>query len=110
MSEKLEYTKQLVKEAGQIIRTMMKDHVEVSEKTSHRDLVTNVDKAIEVFLVENISSKFENQSFLTEEKTVETIETDDMWVIDPIDGTSNFKEIISQSRLHFITNECQFLV
>ena len=90
MSEKLEYTKQLVKEAGQIIRTMMKDHVEVSEKTSHRDLVTNVDKAIEVFLVENISSKFENQSFLTEEKTVETIETDDMWVIDPIDGTSNF--------------------
>lgn len=90
MNNKLEFTKQLVLEAGEIIRKMMKESVEVTEKSSHRDLVTNVDKAIEVFLVENISSKFADQSFLTEEKTVETIETDDMWVIDPIDGTSNF--------------------
>lgn len=88
--EKLEFTKQLVLDAGQMIKNMMLEGVDVEEKTSPADLVTNVDKACEVFLVEGISKQFKNQSFLTEEKTVESIVSDDMWIIDPIDGTTNF--------------------
>lgn len=90
MNDKLEYTKDLVLRASELIRTMMESEVEITEKSSASDLVTNVDKAIEIFLVEGITSQYSGQSFLTEEKTVDSIETDDMWIIDPIDGTSNF--------------------
>lgn len=90
MEEKLVFTKDLVYRAGIKIKEMMNDNVEVSEKTSARDLVTNVDEAIEKMLVGEINTQYEGQSFLTEEKTVDLIETDDLWVIDPIDGTTNF--------------------
>ena len=90
MNQKLIESKKMVYEAGNLIRNMMAEHVEVSEKTSKSDLVTNVDKATEQFLVEKIQGLFPGQSFLTEEDTVEQILGDDLWIIDPIDGTTNF--------------------
>lgn len=101
---KLEFTKQLVLDAGDLIRQLMQEDLNVEEKTSKSDLVTNVDKATERFLVEGIHAQYEDQSFLTEEKTVENEMGDHMWVIDPIDGTTNFifqKENFSISVAYF---------
>ncbi len=88
--EKLEFAKQLVIDAGELIKTMMDQPIDVEKKTSKSDLVTNVDKATETFIVEGIQERFDHQTFLTEEKTVESKVGDHMWIIDPIDGTTNF--------------------
>lgn len=109
--DKLEFAKQLVMDAGELIKAMMEQPVNIEEKSSKSDLVTNVDKATETFLVEGITNRFEDQTFLTEEKTVESKVGDHMWIIDPIDGTTNFiyqRENFSISVAYFHKEEAVF--
>ncbi|QIK70806.1 inositol monophosphatase family protein [Erysipelothrix sp. HDW6C] len=104
MQSKVEFTVALVYEAAIKIREMMHDDIKIEQKTSKSDLVTNVDKQTEVFLVEGINGMYEHQNFLTEEKTVETHGLEDLWIIDPIDGTTNFiyqKKHFSISVAHY---------
>lgn len=90
MREKIDFTIALVHEAADNIRSMMKDSVAVETKSADNDFVTNVDKATEVILVQGIQAQYPNDDFLTEEKTVVTQGRDELWIIDPIDGTTNF--------------------
>lgn len=90
MKERIDFTIALVKEAGANIKDLMKDSVRVETKSADNDFVTNVDKATEVILVQGLQKKYPNDDFLTEEKTVATAGLDDLWIIDPIDGTTNF--------------------
>jgi myo-inositol-1(or 4)-monophosphatase len=66
--------------------------LDLEEKKSHSDLVTAVDQQIEEFLVKCISDKYPKHGILGEEGVYEgTLEDKDtVWVIDPIDGTTNF--------------------
>lgn len=64
-------------------------HDEVSLK-SLNNLVTEVDKSIEKFLVTGLRNILPSSTFLTEEQTIETTEGEYQWIIDPIDGTTNF--------------------
>ena len=90
MKERLDFTQALVKEAGENIRRLMVDSVKVETKSADNDFVTNVDKATEVILVQGLQKQFPEDDFLTEEKTVATQGKDNLWIIDPIDGTTNF--------------------
>ena len=90
MRERIDFTIALVKEAGANIKHLMEDSVEVETKSADNDFVTNVDKATEVILVQGLKKKYPGDDFLTEEKTVATAGLDDLWIIDPIDGTTNF--------------------
>jgi len=55
------------------------------------NLVTEFDIKIEKFLADEIRYKFPSHGFITEEKVVTNIGTEDYtWIIDPIDGTTNF--------------------
>lgn len=54
------------------------------------DLVTQTDIDSEKKIIELISSKFPNHSFLAEESGKESKPSDFTWVIDPLDGTTNF--------------------
>jgi myo-inositol-1(or 4)-monophosphatase len=57
---------------------------------SRRDLVTEADEETEKFLIENLK-KIENIKFLSEEFNPDTlVGNDPLWIIDPIDGTTNF--------------------
>lgn len=67
--------------------TFSKDKVEV--KGSH-DFVSYVDKAAERLIVEQLKAILPEASFITEEQTVESIDTPLKWIIDPLDGTTNF--------------------
>lgn len=60
------------------------------EEKGHNDFVTYVDKAAETLLVSELSVLIPNSGFITEEKTVAQEEKDFVWIIDPIDGTTNF--------------------
>ena len=90
MKERIDFTVELVKKAGENIKHLMVDSVAIETKSADNDFVTNVDKATEVILVQGIQKQFPNEDFLTEEKTVATAGLDDLWIIDPIDGTTNF--------------------
>ena len=91
MQARKEYVEKIVLQAGELIRKRIKEDLTINEKENNRsDLVTNVDLEVERFLVDKIAAKFPNDSFLTEEKTVRLEESDNVWIIDPIDGTTNF--------------------
>lgn len=90
--ERIEFTVNLVKEAGALIRTMIEneDTIEIETKANDADFVTNVDKQTEIYIVEGIKKAYPNQDFLTEENTTPREVSDDLWIVDPIDGTTNF--------------------
>lgn len=90
MQTRIDYIIDLVKDAGALIKAMIHENIEITTKANASDFVTNVDKAIEVFLVEGINKKYPNQDYLTEEKMTKRTLSDDLWIIDPIDGTTNF--------------------
>jgi myo-inositol-1(or 4)-monophosphatase len=57
------------------------------------DLVTDTDKAVEEELLERLADVLPGSHFLAEESTEELSEAelqDNTWVIDPLDGTTNF--------------------
>lgn len=55
------------------------------------DLVTEFDIKIEKFLADAIRYKFPSHGFITEEKVVNNVGDEEYtWIIDPIDGTTNF--------------------
>ena len=56
-----------------------------------RDFVTNSDKKVEKILIEELSKSKKNYSFLSEEVgKIENKDKENIWIIDPIDGTTNF--------------------
>lgn len=60
------------------------------EHKQRNHLVSYVDKTAEKRLIEGLEPLIENAAFLAEEATVEHTEKDWQWIIDPLDGTTNF--------------------
>ena len=60
------------------------------EKKGHNDLVSYVDKQSEQMLVKRLNEIFPEAGFITEENT--SVEKGEIynWIIDPLDGTTNF--------------------
>ena len=54
------------------------------------DLVTEVDRKSEKLIVDFLSAQFPQHSILAEEGTNTTRQSEYRWVIDPLDGTSNY--------------------
>jgi len=86
----------LVKEAGQMVRETFNapKTVTSSTKSSDIDLVTEVDQKVEKLLFDGLKNRFSSHKFIGEESAstgVKVILTNDpTWIIDPIDGTTNF--------------------
>ncbi len=53
-------------------------------------LVSYVDRTAEEMLVQRLSALLPEATFLTEEETVENLAGTYRWIIDPLDGTTNF--------------------
>ena len=64
--------------------------VEISCKGAFNNLVTNVDKECEKIIVDKIIQKFPTHSILAEESGEQLSSSEIKWVIDPIDGTTNY--------------------
>ena len=66
------------------------ENLQVSKK-GPKDFVTKTDKKVEKVLIEELSKSKKNFSFITEESVKILKENkESFWIIDPIDGTSNF--------------------
>lgn len=92
LSDLLAFAKQITVDAGDYILHMLQDEeIQVHTKTSDTDLVTQVDQEVERRLVSRIADAFPEHTVLGEEGMSETNPTADYrWIIDPIDGTTNF--------------------
>lgn len=92
VEETYEFAKVIIKKAGELLLELKQRPLQMKEKKSHSDLVTFVDKEIEKFLVNEINIKFPEHGIIGEEgvskKNIDNCET--VWIIDPIDGTTNF--------------------
>ncbi|MFA5789254.1 MAG: inositol monophosphatase family protein [Candidatus Gracilibacteria bacterium] len=86
----LQFAKKLAYDAGRMALTYQKKSFSVSTKGSPNDLVTDVDKICDEFLIKTIHSHFPDHSILTEESGVIEGSGEYKWIIDPIDGTTNF--------------------
>ncbi|MCR4807856.1 MAG: inositol monophosphatase [Lachnospiraceae bacterium] len=82
----------IVKEAGEIM--LHAGRPKVMEKAGHANFCTETDEKIQKFLMDRLRSSFPEASFLGEEDGQdvfgEKMATGYCFVIDPIDGTSNF--------------------
>lgn len=69
---------------------------QISIKTAFYDVVTDYDNKIEEFLIEQILARYPEHKFIGEEDTAKNnhvtkaLTDAPTWIIDPIDGTSNF--------------------
>ncbi|HTD05852.1 inositol monophosphatase family protein, partial [Undibacterium sp.] len=68
------------------------DRVKVSEK-QFNDFVTEVDQAAEAAIIEVLTSAYPDHAILAEESGASANlhdENENVWIIDPLDGTTNF--------------------
>ncbi|MGO4328382.1 inositol monophosphatase family protein [Cupriavidus sp. 2TAF22] len=83
------------RKAGSVINraSMDVDRVHVSRK-QHNDFVTEVDRAAEAAIIEIIRTAYPEHAILAEESGQSWAEGEEtseyVWVIDPLDGTTNF--------------------
>jgi len=85
----------MIKAAEKASKSVIRDFGEVEKlqvsKKGPRDFVTKTDKHVEKILIEELSKIKKNYSFLSEEVgSIENKDKDNIWIIDPIDGTTNF--------------------
>lgn len=86
----LENAKDLAYAAGKILRDKLDEDFNVEYK-GEIDLVTDADKAAEHLLVSAITKAFPQHAILAEEGgKLGNADSDYLWVIDPLDGTTNF--------------------
>ena len=77
-------SKVIIRDFGEI------ENLQVAKK-GPRDFVTKTDKKVEEILIAELAKSKKNYSFLTEESgKIENNDKDKIWIIDPIDGTTNF--------------------
>lgn len=63
---------------------------EAIEQKSLNSLVSYVDRKAEQQLVDELGKLLPQSTFLTEEDTVQNEDSEQQWIIDPLDGTTNF--------------------
>ena len=85
----------MIKASEKASKTIIRDFGEIENlqvaKKGPRDFVTKTDKRVEEILIEELTKAKKNFSFLTEESgKIERNDKDKVWIIDPIDGTTNF--------------------
>ena len=77
-------SKSVIRDFGEI------EKLQVSQK-GPRDFVTKTDKQVEKIIIDELSKKKNNYSFLSEEiGKIQNKDKENIWIIDPIDGTTNF--------------------
>jgi len=90
------FAEKLVLKGGHILRDgFIKRKMDYIRKDAFYDLVTIYDKQIEDMFVNGIKEKYPNHLFIGEEECAESKKTPELtnkptWIIDPIDGTTNF--------------------
>jgi len=80
----------IARSAGELILTLSSQERQISYKSA-RDMVTEVDQASENYIVSEINRLYPEHEILAEEGSGSTLTPSPYkWIIDPLDGTTNF--------------------
>jgi myo-inositol-1(or 4)-monophosphatase len=80
----------LAREAGALLLERLERPREIAEKERRADIVTDADHASESLIVERLRREYPNASILAEEGGAYRGTGGDRWIVDPLDGTTNF--------------------
>jgi myo-inositol-1(or 4)-monophosphatase len=75
--------------AGALAESMKNEKLLIDYK-NEKDLVSEADRAVESFIVEKIFKKYPEHGIYGEEGGKRNLNSDYLWVIDPIDGTTSY--------------------
>ena len=89
-TELLNTAREAALKAGEIHLKYYGKKKHINHKINEFDLVTNVDRESEDIIIDTISKSFPNHSYLAEEAHHIDNTSDFQWVIDPLDGTTNY--------------------
>ncbi len=92
LSQLCQDTIAIVKKTGAFLKQEAAtfDKANIEYKSAANDMVSYVDKEAERQLVASLSSLVPEAGFITEENTIEKHSDTLNWIIDPLDGTTNF--------------------
>jgi myo-inositol-1(or 4)-monophosphatase len=88
--ELLALARRLAEEASALLRDAIGHAYEVDTKSSITDMVSAADRASEQLIVSGIRAARPDDAILGEEGTADAGTSGLQWVIDPLDGTTNF--------------------
>jgi myo-inositol-1(or 4)-monophosphatase len=83
----------IAEEAGRMAGEMLRQNIDSSREISYKgavNLVTDFDRRSQEIIFSHLSSQFPDHDFLAEEDLCEQRGSDCRWIIDPIDGTTNY--------------------
>jgi myo-inositol-1(or 4)-monophosphatase len=81
------------REAGAVhLRYFRGNELNIEAKLNASDIVTAADKAAERLLINHIKERYPEHSILSEESGADVHNGEYRWVIDPLDGTTNFSQ------------------
>lgn len=90
-AERLEFAKSLAQEAAELAQRLRReqrgDFIQVK---GLQDFVTFADQQVEKLIRARIADAYPEDAFLGEEDGFSDVKSDNIWVVDPIDGTTNF--------------------
>ncbi|MGB0167217.1 MAG: inositol monophosphatase family protein [Luteibaculum sp.] len=80
----------VTRKVGEIIEEAAINRNFIIETKSYNNLVTEIDKKTEEKLIEHLGALLPEAGFIAEEDSISRATADYQWIIDPIDGTTNF--------------------
>jgi myo-inositol-1(or 4)-monophosphatase len=86
----LVFIESLAREAGHIQSSKLNSELIVERKIQETNLVTEVDRAIDDLLVAALRRNFPGHAIVSEEGNLQGSNADDVWYVDPLDGTTNY--------------------
>ena len=85
--------KELAQNVGQLQKLNFgRKDLEINTKSSGIDLVTEIDKKSEKIILAYIKKRFPSHAVLAEESGLMTTDSDYLWIVDPLDGTTNYAQ------------------
>ena len=89
LEELVSFSNHLADESEKIIKQYFRKSIKIESKEDESP-VTIADKSVELKIRELIQNKYPNHGILGEEFEAKNIDSEYLWVIDPIDGTRSF--------------------
>lgn len=80
----------IIKKAGEILQEGWEKRSFKIYRKGTINLVTEIDKKIEEYIIQRLKEYFPDYGILTEESEKSDNKTDIRWIIDPLDGTTNY--------------------
>lgn len=90
MEPRSDVARRAAREAGALVRAMLGTPLHVRAKEARTDLVTDADTRSEALIRAIVGQSYPDDAILGEETGIAGDPRDGLWIIDPLDGTTNY--------------------